>query len=93
MKTCVRPGCRQSIATQTPQERNLLVRTKERAARRGVDGDRFPSLDTRSCSKKEKKKKLRITIESDVAYRDTSWLSFGESARVRVDDRNLSINR
>lgn len=56
MKTCVRPGCRQSIATQTPQERNLLVRTKERAARRGVDGDRFPSLDTRSCSKKRKKK-------------------------------------
>lgn len=91
MKTCVRPGCRQSIATQTPQERNLLVR---RNARRGaawteIDSHRW----IRVVVQKKKKKKLRITIESDVAYRDTSWLSFGESARVRVDDRNLSINR
>lgn len=80
MKTCVRSGCRQSIATQ---ERNLLVRTKERAARRGVDGDRFPSLDTRSCSKKKKKKNENYESQSSRMSRIETLVGFHlERARV-----------
>lgn len=89
MKTCVRPGCR-----ETQLHKNVICSYVRRNARRGaawteIDSHRW----IRVVVQKKKKKKLRITIESDVAYRDTSWLSFGESARVRVDDRNLSINR
>lgn len=65
-----------------------------------MDGDRFPSLDTRSEKVVQKKRGKKKEEKKHENYESQSSRMSGilagfhlERARACVDDRNLSINR